>query len=539
MPSLIATKGPLAGREYPLGGATVVLGRQMDATIGLDSPVVSRHHARILCQDGTHFVEDLHSCNGTFLNGELLRERMRLVNGDTVQIGPFMFTYRQEQEPIPADTDLIIRQEINADGSDQQFLTNDPARKLEVVLEIGRHLASILDVDAILGKVVEELLRLFPQADRGLALLCEGENFALRAFRTRQAHKDESYPFSRTLVSRVLEGGVGVLSEDVKSDQRFKGVTTLDEMEILSLLCVPLIGEDGRRLGVLQLDCFEGGRCFDVDDLQLLTAVALQVSVALEKAALHAKLVREEQLRQEVALARQIQQGFLPVDFPPPEKGFELFARVRSAREVSGDLYDFFFLEDGRVAFLVGDVSGKGVPAALFMLAVRTLARHPGTAGKSPSQALGMLNQALTADNVADVFVTLVYGIYQPSDGEVVMASCGHPPPLLRRTDGRAEVLVLPSGNVLGPDIGATGASDFHMSLAVGETLMLYTDGFTEALQPQGGTLFGVARLREAVESAPTSVRECAAAVERVVERFTGGGPLQDDQTLLLIRRLV
>lgn len=537
MAMLVATKGPLAGREFPLGPATVMIGRLSDATIGLDSPVVSRHHARIVFHDGGHSVEDLHSCNGTFLNGELLRERVRLVDGDAVQVGPHEFAFRQGLGPMPSDTDLIIRQEVNANESDPQLAGEDPARKLEVVLAIGRHLATTLDVDELLGKVLDELLRLFPQADRGLVLLCEGTELALRGYRSRRKRED-TYPFSRTLVARVLEGGVGVLSEDVSSDERFQGVGTLADMELLSLLCVPLIGEGDRRLGLLQLDCFRGGRGFELKDLQLLTAVGLQVAVSLEKAALHAKLLREEQLRQEVAVARRIQQGFLPVDFPPQEKGVELFARVRSAREVSGDLYDFFFLPDGRMVFLVGDVSGKGIPAALFMLAVRTLTRHPGTAGKNPSEALDLLNGALAADNVADIFVTLIYGLYRPADGQVVLASCGHPPPILRRASGQAEVLKLPSGNVLGVDVGSAGTSDFPLTLAIGETLMLYTDGFTEAPRANAAELFGLSRLREAVEAAPHAARECAAAVEREVASFSGGAAIQDDQTLLLLRRL-
>src|SRR5206468_12248851 len=140
---------------------------------------------------------------------------------------------------------------------------------------------------------------------------------------------------------------------------------------------------------------------------------------------------------QELAMAREIQQGFLPTDFAVfPDQSFELFARIHPAREVSGDLYDFFPLSDGRLAFFVGDVSGKGMPAALFMIAVRTLCRHLGTAGDPPAATLARLNKALSADNPSSMFVTLLYGIYDPKSGEVVLASAGHPPPIRRPAEG-------------------------------------------------------------------------------------------------------
>src|SRR5206468_8827657 len=137
---------------------------------------------------------------------------------------------------------------------------------------------------------------------------------------------------------------------------------------------------------------------------------------------------------QELAMAREIQQGFLPTDFAVfPDQSFELFARIHPAREVSGDLYDFFPLSDGRLAFFIGDVSGKGMPAALFMVAVRTLCRHLAHEVASPAQLLERLNTGLSADNPSCMFVTLAHGRYDPATGEVVLASAGHHPPLLRR----------------------------------------------------------------------------------------------------------
>jgi sigma-B regulation protein RsbU (phosphoserine phosphatase) len=303
---------------------------------------------------------------------------------------------------------------------------------------------------------------------------------------------------------------------------------------------VPLIGWESRRLGVIQLDCLRAGQQFRHEDLEMLTAIGLQAAVVLQNAAYHAERLREERLRQEVLLARDIQQAFLPTDFSVAgTEGAELFARVHPAREVSGDLYDFFPLPDGRLAFFVGDVSGKGMPAALFMIAVRTLARHLAPTVHGAAEMLRRLNAALTADNPTALFVTLAHGVYDGRDGSVSLASGGHPPPLLRRADGPVEEVAVRPGLILGAAPVYPALSDTHIVLQPGETLILYTDGFTEGFDPDGKMMFGLERLREVLGGPRTQLplERCAAEASAAVQRFTGQGELQDDQTLLLLRR--
>jgi sigma-B regulation protein RsbU (phosphoserine phosphatase) len=216
-----------------------------------------------------------------------------------------------------------------------------------------------------------------------------------------------------------------------------------------------------------------------------------------------------------------------------------LYARVYPARQVSGDLYDFTPLADGRLAFFVGDVSGKGMPAALFMVAVRTLARHLAPSAAGPAEALSRLNDALAADNPSAMFVTLVHGLYDPRDGSVVLASGGHPRPLLRRADGRVVEVPLRNGRLLGYAAGEVGLSDTLLTLAPGETLLLYTDGFTEAPSPDTTTMFGVERLAEVLGGERTALplERCGEELRAAVERFTGSSELRDDLTLLMLRR--
>jgi len=362
----------------------------------------------------------------------------------------------------------------------------------------------------------------------------------VRGQRCRQQEDATIYPYSRTIVRRALDEGVGILSEDVSADSRFQLSATITSLDLHSLLCVPLIGQDGKRQGVIQVDRFRQGAPFRSEDLQLLTAIGMQVAVVLENAALHSELILEERLRQELALAREIQQGFLPTEFDELQhRGIELFARVQPAREVSGDLYDYVLRPDGRLAFFVGDVSGKGMPAALFMVAVRTLARHLAVSSESPAATLANLNAALVADNPSSMFVTLAHGIYTPATGEMVLASGGHPLPLLRLIDGRVEEIPHRTGRLLGYDNGDLHLTDARFTLSPGELLAFYTDGFTEAREPDTRQQFGLGRLREVVSGfvPDLALPACAERATAAVEQFMQAKDLQDDLTLFLLRR--
>jgi serine phosphatase RsbU (regulator of sigma subunit) len=542
MAILITLQGPDVGRKFPVEATCTVVGRQADSGICLTAKAVSRQHAQILARDGGYLLEDLDSSNGTYLNGKRLLPHVPVPfsERDTLQIGPYLFALRPSPTPASTETNLVIREQVSAVNMTQSVYRSDPALQLQVVMEIAQHLARTLDLEPLLDKLLDQLMRLLPQADRAMVLLCEGERLVVRGQRCRRQEDSTSYPYSRTIVSRALEEGVGILSDDVHADSRFRGSTTLTSLDLHSLLCVPLIGQDGKRLGVLQVDRFRQGLPFRSEDLHLLTAVGMQVAVVLENAGLHAELLREERFRQELQLAHEIQQGFLPSEFDElRDRGFELFARVQPAREVAGDLYDYVLRPDGRLAFYVGDVSGKGMPAALFMVACRTLARHLAASSASPAATLGCLNAALAADNPGGMFVTLAHGIYTPGTGELVVASAGHPMPLRRRADGQVEEVAHRPGRLLGYGEGDLHLNDAHLTLAPGELLVFYTDGFTEARAPVTREMFGLDRLREVVSGFATDVplAACADQATAAVEQFTDTKDLQDDLTLFLLRR--
>jgi serine phosphatase RsbU (regulator of sigma subunit) len=547
MATLIVLQGPKPWQQFPLAQGSAVIGRTAEASICLPAQSVSRRHAQISFHDGAYVLEDLGSVNGTFVNGQRLTEGQALTDGDQLKIGHCVLAFRvHAEETVSAaaavtDTAANIIEKVDAAVSNEVLYLDQPGKKLRIVLELARHLGQALEPQVLLEKLLELLLDLFPLADRGLIVLCDSDRLVVRAQRSRR-QGDADIRFSRSVIQQTLKDGVGLLSADLQVDERFSASSSLGEVGTKSVLCVPLIVQQGKPLGVIQLDCTRPGKAFGGDHLRLLTTLSLLAAVVLENVALQDVRVREEKLRRDLGLAREIQLGFLPIDWaPPPDSGFEICARLHPARDVSGDLYDFFPLPDGRLAFLVGDVSDKGVPAAMFMVKVQTLVRHLAVLTSSPGETLRKLNDALAVNNPSSMFVTMALGIYEPASGAVVLASGGHPRPLLRRTDGSVDEASMRVGRLIGCFEGDPGAVDERLTLARGETLILYSDGYIEAAAlGSGGALMGLRALKELLGGAhtPLPLTACADNARLAMERFTGSKEPQDDLTLLLLRRV-
>jgi signal transduction histidine kinase len=302
MASLLLSQGPGAGKRFPLEVHPVTIGRLPSAGVQLDLPDVSRHHAQITREQDQFFLEDLGSSNGTFLNGMPLKGKASLHHQDRITIGrlcEFLF----EDAPDPEQS-LVIRAELSLRRDNLDLFRQDATSKLQAVLDIVNALAQTLDLDELLPRVLDHLLRLFPKADRGIVLLVEGERILVRAVRCRRPDSETAQVYSRTVVQRVLGEGVGIVATDQSAAA---AGATLVAAGIRSFMCVPLKGRDGRALGVLQMDRSLHGGEFTAEDLHLLTAVSLQVSAVLENAALHAELIKNERLKRDLALARLAQ----------------------------------------------------------------------------------------------------------------------------------------------------------------------------------------------------------------------------------------
>ncbi|OQA86890.1 MAG: Phosphoserine phosphatase RsbU [Lentisphaerae bacterium ADurb.Bin242] len=249
-----------------------------------------------------------------------------------------------------------------------------------------------------------------------------------------------------------------------------------------------------------------------------------------------------QRVESELKAAAEIQLSMLPRTFPPfPERTeVDIYARMIPAREVGGDLYDFVFVDDRHLFFVIGDVSGKGMPAALFMATAKTLMRGFARNGLSPAQILHMANNYLADENESCMFITVFCGILDCSTGEAVCCNAGHNPPLRLAPDGNSSFLRLPPGFPLGPFATEFSSvyKEEHFTLAKGEVLFLYTDGVTEALNPRD-ELFGEGRLELALAAAPpesNSLKETTDVLLRILHEHVAGAPQSDDITMMMIQ---
>jgi signal transduction histidine kinase len=303
MARLLLTQGPQSGQQFALDDHPCTIGRQPGLQIVLDAPEVSRQHARVTQTPGRFFVEDLGSSNGTFLNRLRLKEVSELRDRDELQVGPFLFVFHGD---AGIDQELFIRAELQTLTAHRLMAQAGAGRKLLAVLEVTRQLARTLEMNELLPRLLDHLLGLFPQAERGLILTSEGEQLVVRALRGRVAREGQP-AYSRSVVRRAFEEGVGVLADNAQDDPRFAKTHTLVALGVRSFLCVPLQGHGGRALGVVQLDRFGTGTPFTSDDLHLLAAVSIPVSVVLENAALHSRAVENERVQRDLELARLAQ----------------------------------------------------------------------------------------------------------------------------------------------------------------------------------------------------------------------------------------
>ena len=240
-------------------------------------------------------------------------------------------------------------------------------------------------------------------------------------------------------------------------------------------------------------------------------------------------------LQNELDVASGIQQSILPTVFPSRDD-YQIYASMEPARNVGGDFFDVVRLEDDRVGLAIADVSDKGVPAALFMMSSRTWMKGAAISSPEPGTVLGEVNALLHEDNDTQMFVTVLYAVYDPETGEFTYASGGHDAPLLVHSDGSSELLPLTGGIALGI-VSDLAYGQNSVVLDHGETLVLYTDGVTEAMNGEGEQ-FGIERLRKVFSGrAPKDANEAAHKVFEAVNTFADGAAQSDDITCLTLRR--
>lgn len=274
-----------------------------------------------------------------------------------------------------------------------------------------------------------------------------------------------------------------------------------------------------------------------LDDLEITLRKTLQVAATGKQAARDREQLMF--LQRELDVARSIQRAMVPSTFPPfPErKEFEIHADMIPAREVGGDFYDFFLLDDDRLGFVIGDVSDKGVPAALFMAVSRTLLRATALEGLPPAECLTRMNRVLCLENLSAMFVTIFYGILHFRTGEVEYCNGGHNPPYVLRCDGDARMLAT-SGNLVVGGLPNSSYRATELTLQAGETIFLYSDGVTDSANHQDEQ-FGEERLTATLKcKTKASPAEAVQSVIAEVKAFSGNAPQADDITVLALKYL-
>jgi serine phosphatase RsbU (regulator of sigma subunit)/pSer/pThr/pTyr-binding forkhead associated (FHA) protein len=557
MPFIRSVKGLSPHQQFAIEKPITVLGRHPDCDVVLEVGAISRQHAQLLIEPGGYYVQDLGSRNGTYLNGQRVEGKQKLADNDEIKICDLVFSFHEKEPPPPGKDTVVeptwatlvddrdggagtstIMSKIDVWSSGSGFrVTVNPEVKLKALIEISKDLAHSLAMDKVLPKILESLFKVFIQADRGFIVLVDGNGKPIpKAVRYRREGEQESIRISRTVVRQVMESKQAILSADAASDARFAMSESIADFRIRSMMCAPLITSEGTPLGVIQIDTLDQRSRFQEDDLEVLASVAAQAGFAIENARLHEKDLEQQAIERDLMLAREVQQGFLPEE-PPQVPGYEFFQFYDAANQVGGDFFQYVTLPPGnRLAVFLGDVSGKGVSAALLMARLLAEARYCLASEATPAAAVSHLARAFSAMGWEDRFVTFLLAVVDIERHAVTLVNAGHIPPLLRHVDGTVETV---GDEATGVPLGVEADYPYEqctITLKPGESLTAFTDGFSEAADP-GGNLFGLAELKKQVAAKGGGVRELGEHILQKVKMFVGGFKQSDDMCLICFGR--
>ena len=319
-------------------------------------------------------------------------------------------------------------------------------------------------------------------------------------------------------------------------------LTKINEMRNPALKCIMVsaYGDMGNIRSAMNNGAFDfATKPIDLDDLSRTIEKAIEEIEFVRKSQQeHTQLVS---IKSDLAVAGEIQQAILPQKFPPIEEMadmVDLFATMTPAKEVGGDFFDFFKIDEKRLGFVIADVSGKGVPASIFMAVSRTLLRATGMRGIDTNECLNYVNNMLCHESIDSMFVTVFYGIYNTETGLVEYTNAGHNPPYVVRADGTVDALPM-SENIVAGMFDAFTFTQSTLQLDKGDMLVLFTDGVTEAFNTSG-EMFDEKGLETTLENkgAGKSSHDICQEILKDVNDFSGKEPQSDDITLMAIRRL-
>lgn len=518
------------------------IGRREGNDLQLPGSEVSRDHAEIARRGDDWVLVDRGSRYGTFVNGEQVTEHT-LKPGDRVRLGR------------GGGAELVVADELGGNlGATGAGGVGD-LRQIAALLEGLRALGSGRVLDEVLALVLDTAIEI-ARADRGFIMLASaaGElEFKLARGRARETLSDATFKTSRKIPEEVFRTGEPHLVADLLDGDLANVHAGTVALGIRHVLCVPLnlvryvdradaekakvkAGRDAdretqRRIGVLYLDSREKGDLMSKATGSALETLATEAAVAIENARLYRETLEKARTDQEIRIAAEIQQALLPKggnDLPFCETA----ASTVPCRSIGGDFFDWMTRPDGSFAFTLGDVAGKGPPAALLSALLQGLFAAQATGADGPAASVSRMNTALTQRGIESRYATLFAAHLEP-DGRLMACNAGHNPPVLVTKSG---VHRLEQGGTVVGLFDGTPYVEERLQLADGDTLVIFSDGVSEALSATDDE-FGDERLIETVQKAGGGgVQDVVNALLEAVKAFTHGAPQNDDITVLVVR---
>ncbi|MCS6884363.1 MAG: SpoIIE family protein phosphatase [Acidobacteriota bacterium] len=561
---LIVRSPGLQPRRIFLSGQKQVIGRSSRADIHITDSFASRLHAVLELRGNDFWLTDLGSQNGTYLNEVRVTGQVCMQSGDCIRIGETRLIYHKEaaDSGVAGKASIVFRSESPAvQGIQQVTLGLEAAAYMSRVFFAGQGLdkkqqsqiaedfikhARQRDLLALVSKVglmlsdwsleqllenVLELVFEYINADRGFLLLLDNKgNLVCRAARCRESGQEVSQVSISRRVSDLVMQKKSVLTADALQDERFAGAQSILISGIRSCMAVPLALRE-EVIGMIYVDNPYEQR-FSEADLQVLTTIASVAAIKVEQAKLLLEHMEKQRIEQELEVAASIQKQILPQE-PPEIENLEVVGINIPCHTVGGDYYDFVLKDYDQAGFVIADVSGKGIPAALLVSTLQATFRALVDQHEL-ADVVTKLNKVICRSTTPYSYITFFYGLLDRTSGKFCSVNAGHNAPLVIKPTG--EVLRLSKGGFcLGMFEKATYQVE-ETTLGEGDIVCLFTDGVTEAANVAGEE-FGEERLIKVIyENRTLPLKEISQALLRSIEDFIGNAPQHDDLTYVLFR---
>ncbi len=522
-------------RNKPL----LTVGRDPGNDLVLEDPSLSRAHARFSLRDGRPCLEDLGSRNGTLVNGVRVDGVLPIRAGDEILLG----RVRADLEGRPAapdDLDPSVSFLMDVDrlrSSASGIEAAGPAKRWQEALGIVHALS--LDMlgeataEAMLSDLVERLFG-FLRPGRAAVLLRDATGAMTQvAARSRSRSGDFKVQLSRTTIEATVERREALLINDPRLDARLAQAQSLMASGVTSIMTVPL-EHGGEVVGIIYMDAGPTREPFTEEDLQLLAVLGHMAAAKIRTLRLQEELVVKRAMEKEFEVARRIQERLLPDRFPDMAD-YELFGVNQACRNVSGDLYGFWPGPGGTTWLAIADVSGKGIGPGLLMATFQALMQAWCEGAAEPAPLARKISQALSRRTTRNRFITAFLALIDPAAGTIAYTNAGHNPIPVLRAGGGTELLAsqgFPLAMFPGSDYGQG-----TVRLDPGDLLFMYTDGITEAADPEGTEFELDLACRTLRALGPLPLPELFRGLDAAVLAHTRGAPSTDDRTIVMVRR--